>query len=570
MRMRIISMALVATLVRATAALAAPAAWVEGDWIGGFEGRDGTVFISAHFTANGDHLEGRLDVPARGDQSVPLSRVDASERGLSFEVPGAQANLLFQGKRKDAGRVSGRIRQSVATAPFELIKVAALSAETLDAVSGNYEIEPGRVVLITRASEGLLYLDDRASRFGALFPIDQRTLVAGPSVVSGYPIDLTVTFAPGPDGVVDSIVWQDKGEPARRAVRRVYYRTAQIGFYNGAVRLSGTLVLPNTPGPHPAVVMIHGSGPVTRDGLRPWADMYARRGIAVLIHDKRGTGASTGNWARATFADLAGDALAGVAFLEGRPEINGSQIGVHGMSLGGWVAPLAAVRSPSVRFVIVESAPVLTPKAHERLRVEQQLRADGFKPDVVARAVGFMDQKFEVARTGRGWDRLAGAMTRATEEGWASYVNPPSSLESLQWNWEHVLSYDPLPALERMTCPVLVLYGGLDTIVPATHSSSRMEATLRNAGNRDTTVRVFERANHGFLQAVTGGKRENGSLRGFVAGYLDAHVEWLSARVAIPSAVPSPSVSATTSTAPASVNDSGAGFILAPRVVPLR
>ncbi len=166
------------------------------------------------------------------------------------------------------------------------------------------------------------------------------------------------------------------------------------------------------------------------------------------------------------------------------------------------------------------------------------MRADDFTPEQVARAVAFMDQKFEVARTGEGWDRLAGSMARAAREGWLAYVNAPSSLESLRWNWEHVLSYDPLPALERMHCPVLVLYGGLDRIVPATHSSGRMEEILRKAGNRDTTVRVFKGANHAFLEAVTGGRREGPSLRGFVAGYFDAHVQWLSERVDIPAILP--------------------------------
>jgi dienelactone hydrolase len=555
MRMRVISLAFVSALAGGPTAMAAPPAWVEGDWIGGFEGREGTVFISAHFSTDGKRVEGRLDVPTRGDHNVALDHVDVSERALSFEVAGAQANFLFQGRRKEEGRVSGSVRQSTASAAFELIKVVNLPRETIDALSGNYEIEPGRVVLITRAPQGLLYLDDRVHRFGALFATDDRTLVAGPSVTAGYPIDLTITFTPRADGVIDAITWHPSGEPARRASRRVYYRTEQIGFYNGAVRLSGTLVLPNTPGPHPAVVMIHGSGPVTRDALRPWADMYARRGIAVLIHDKRGTGASTGNWSRATFDDLADDALAGLKFLKARPEINPRQIGLHGMSLGGWVAPLASVRSADVAFVIVESAPVLTPKAHERLRVEQQMRADGFRPDVVARALAFMDLKFEVARTGQGWDRLTSSAERAAREGWVNYVNLPSSLESLQWNWQNVLSYDPMPALEKMTCPVLVLYGGLDTIVPATHSSSRVEETLRKAGNRDTTVRVFERANHAFLEAVTGGERENGSLRGFVAGYLESHVDWLRERVDIPAAQPSTDASETSAIVPASVPD---------------
>jgi pimeloyl-ACP methyl ester carboxylesterase len=564
MRTRIIALALAFGLAQTAAAHAEPT-WVEGDWIGGFEGRDGSVFISAHFTADGERVNGHLDIPTRGEVHVPMDHVDAGEGGLSFEVAGVGANLLFDGRRKAAGRVSGSVRQASASTRFELIKLAPLSPEVVDAVVGNYEIEPGRVVLVTRGPNGLLYLDDRAGRFGSLFPVDGRTLVAGPSVVAGYPVDLTVTFDRGAGGAVDALVWERKGETPRRAVRRVYYRSEPIAFYNGAVRLSGTLVTPNGPGPHPAVVMIHGSGPATRDSLRPWADMYARRGVAVLIHDKRGTGASTGNWARASFGDLAGDALAGRAFLRSRPEINGRQIGLHGMSLGGWIAPLAASREPDVAFVIVESAPVLSPRDHERLRVEQQLRADGFTVELVAHATAFMDQKFEVARTGDGWDRLTTGMARGAREGWLTYVNAPTSLESLQWNWQHVLSYDPLPALERLQCPVLVLYGGLDRIVPATHSSNRMEKILRGAGNRDATVRVFKTANHAFLEAVTGGKREAPSLRGFVSGYFDTHVDWLTGRVDIPARLPS--VTETTATGVAPVEPSVDMARLAPRLL---
>ncbi len=155
----------------------------------------------------------------------------------------------------------------------------------------------------------------------------------------------------------------------------------------------------------------------------PYADVFVRNGIAVLIHDKRGTGSSTGNWARATFDDLADDALAGVKLLKGRPEINPAQIGLQGTSLGGWVAPLAASRSSDVAFVIVESAPALTPLEHEKLRVRSQLRADGFAPQVMMQALAFMDQKFEVARTGKGWERLQASMTRNAQTGWISYVN---------------------------------------------------------------------------------------------------------------------------------------------------
>src|SRR5690606_1481202 len=157
--------------------------------------------------------------------------------------------------------------------------------------------------------------------------------------------------------------------------------------------IAGTLLVPVTPGPHPAMVMIHGSGPATRDVLRPFADHFARNGVAVLITDKRGAGESSGNLVRAKFDDLADDALAGVAYLRGRDDIRADSIGLHGVSLGGWIAPLAAVRSDDIAYVVVESAPTLTPREHERLRVQSQLRADGFSRDDIARALAFMDLK---------------------------------------------------------------------------------------------------------------------------------------------------------------------------------
>jgi pimeloyl-ACP methyl ester carboxylesterase len=522
---------------------------VEGDWIGGFESLEGTVYVTAHFGPDdgqlGGHLGGRLDLPLRGDVNILLQHVSASDDKLSFEVPGATGNLRFEGKRQRQ-RVSGSVRQAFASTSFELMKVSSVTPEMVADFTGDYEIEPGHVLLVSSTASGLLYLDQSIGRIGFLYGVAPDRFVAGPSLVAGYPVEVTLTFERDPAGQVTGLLWEPaKGEP-QHAPKRVFYTKEPVRFSNGDANLGGTLLLPLGPGPHPALVMIHGSGPVTRDSLMPYADVFVRNGIAVLVHDKRGTGASTGSWTRATFDDLAGDALAGVAYLKSRQDINPRQIGLQGNSLGGWVAPLAASRSADVAFVIVESAPAMTPMAHERMRVQTQLQADAFTREQVAHALFFMDEKFKVARTGKGWDALVERMRAGEKEGWLPYVNPPSSLDSLTWNWTHVLSYDPLPALERLTCPVLVLYGELDTIVPVQANRKRMADALARAGNRDTTIRVFERANHGFFAAITGGRREGPSLKGLVPGYLEARVEWLRQRVhivnaaATPTAAPAP------------------------------
>jgi pimeloyl-ACP methyl ester carboxylesterase len=533
-------------------ALAAPVD-VDGDWIGGFEGYDGPVFITAHFDAHGDALSGLIGIPTRDDRRVELQHVAFDAATLSFDLPSRGGDLRFEGSRKDR-HVSGRVRQNGAARAFELIKLEPIDADTMKAVSGDYVLGPGRVLLISNTAGSLLYLDSEANRMGLLYATGPNTFVSGPSLVAGFPVELTLTFDRDAEGTVTALTWQPTGGQPQRAPRKSLYTSAEVGFENGGIHLAGTLLEPLTPGPHPAIVMLHGSGPTTRDSMLPFADVFARNGIAVLLHDKRGTGGSSGNWSRATFDDLASDALAAVQYLKTRRDINPRQIGVQGTSFGGWVAPLAASRSRDVAFVIVESAPAISPLEHERLRVRAQLKADGFTNEVVVRALDFMEQKFDVARTGQGWPKLQEAMKRAEVDGWLSYVNPPTSLESLQWNWTNLLSYDPRPALEKVTCPILVLYGQLDTIVSPAENRRRMETALKRAGNRDATIKVFEKANHGFFAAITGGRREGPSLKGLVPGYLQVRVDWLrqhlgeaatgdvaSTGEAPPSSTPSPS-----------------------------
>jgi dienelactone hydrolase len=501
---------------------------LEGRWIGGFENRNITVVLDATFSRAGA-LAGTIDLPQRAEAGIPLEKVMQRGRVLSFEVPGLDGNLLFEGRFETPTRVTGSVRQGLGYTRFALLKIAPVSAADMRGVYGTYEWAPGKVLLVAPGETHPIYVDYESGRTGTLFALGRDEFVAGPSVSTGFPVVVRLRTVRDASDRVREVTLERRGH-AVHAVRREFYSEVPVRYANGVVSISGSLLLPATAGPHPAIVMIHGSGAVTRDSLRPFADHFARHGVAVLITDKRGTGLSTGRWARATFDDLAEDALAGVRYLRNRPEIQASAIGVHGMSLGGWVAPLAAVKSRDVAFVVVESAPVMTPLEHERLRVQTTMRADGHKGETIAQAVAFMDQKFEVARTGQGWDRLEAAMVAGEKAGWLAYVNAPASLESLRWNWEHVFAYDPLPVLAQLSVPMLVLYGELDSIVPPRVHKARMEQAVREAGRHDVTIREFARANHGFFEAITGGRQEQPNLGSFVAGYFEARTDWVRAR----------------------------------------
>ncbi len=260
-----IRVAIVLAVVLGTASRAAAVepGWAEGQWIGGFEGVDGTVYVSAQVEAEAGALTGSLELPLQGDGAVRLEQVKATADSLHFDVRGSKTRLAFEGRRRAPGRVTGTVRQGRGAASFELLKVATLPPARLDAIAGTYELEPGHNVLIARSQGGLIYVDQDRGRVGALFALDDRTLVGGPSLGSGYPIELRIESAGGarrrrrPHQVV---VAQIRGTTL--GVRRHPYRAETVAFESGGAQLAGTLLLPDRPGPHPAVVMIHGSGPV--------------------------------------------------------------------------------------------------------------------------------------------------------------------------------------------------------------------------------------------------------------------------------------------------------------------
>ena len=140
------------------------------------------------------------------------------------------------------------------------------------------------------------------------------------------------------------------------------YAEEEVTFDHGDISLAGTLTMPESGGPFPALILISGSGQQDRDealpivpGYKPFreiADHLTRQGIAVLRYDDRGVGGSSGDPSLATSADFADDAEAAFTYLQARPEIDGQQIGMLGHSEGGMIEAMVAARNPDVAFLI--------------------------------------------------------------------------------------------------------------------------------------------------------------------------------------------------------------------------
>jgi hypothetical protein len=117
---------------------------------------------------------------------------------------------------------------------------------------------------------------------------------------------------------------------------------------------------------------------------------------------------------------------------------------------------------------------------------------------------------------------------------WPAYFGSStgySSLESIRWQWDHVYSFDPLPALRSVACPVLGVFVGLDRSTPGRAAAANMRRVLADGGNKNVTIRLFERANHPLMDARTGGNAEIPSLKRTVPGLFDTLGSWVRMQV---------------------------------------
>jgi pimeloyl-ACP methyl ester carboxylesterase len=391
-------------------------------------------------------------------------------------------------------------------------------------------------------------------------PVVHFELAAGPglAVFDGKLEGSSITGDFTQGGVKGSFRLARKGAEAAGpspAPEPLPYREEEVSFSNGDVRLAGTLTVPFGEGPFPAVVMLTGSGPQNRDeelfGFKPFrviADHLTRHGVAVLRYDDRGVGASTGSTADATTEDFAADALAALAHLAARPDIDAKRIGLLGHSEGALAAAMAAARSPRVAFIVMLAGTAVPGEQIVRAQAEAIARAQGATASHLATLRAQQDLLFKAVRTGDGWDALAAsarALGREQIEALPdaqrrAIADPDQAIDAAieqqlaaartRW-YRFFIDYDPAQALAGVTCPVLALFGSLDLQVPAEMNRRALAAALARAGNRDVTIKTYEGANHLFIKAVTGSPAEYPTLeKQFVPGLLDDVTSWILAR----------------------------------------
>jgi pimeloyl-ACP methyl ester carboxylesterase len=323
--------------------------------------------------------------------------------------------------------------------------------------------------------------------------------------------------------------------------------------------LAGTLLRPPSDGPHPGVVVVHGSGMHQRDYYRLFAHAMVRSGTAVLIYDREGFAESTGT-AQPNLHRNAEGVEAALDFMAARDDV--AAVGLWGVSNGMWTVPLVAARRPDVAFVAGIGSPGVTMVESETARRRIALRQGGVSEQGAELAAQIWQIVLNAGALGKAEPKkvqqLDGLLKKLrSDPSVKNFAEPDYAVASPRLSpmppsgsGADLLKlfgdgrdpdglYDPAGSYQEISCPVLLQYGGEDVNVPANISAERIRKALNDGGNDNVTITVRDGVGH-MLDVVPGEvdgmtyEQASYFLHGFrfVPGAIPELQNWLKATVA--------------------------------------
>ncbi len=269
-------------------------------------------------------------------------------------------------------------------------------------------------------------------------------------------------------------------------------KTEDISFRSGTNLLSGTVYYPEKSNGK-AIYLVTSSGNQDRSASRAEALFFARSGYISFHIDKRGTGESEGNWQEASIEELCADDLEAISYLKNHNNLAFSSIGLMGSSQGAAKVPYLLSSLPELGFGILVSCPASTllesdlnywkNRTREHLSEEDLLRAENIQRSV-----------FHYIAGGLSKDELKTAIDQVKNEPWMSHVWVPE-LDSVELDKK--LNYTPIPYLQNLKQPLLVVQGSSDQIIPS--QSLKIIQELTEKSNTKNKYLFIEKADHAMM-----------------------------------------------------------------------
>lgn len=310
------------------------------------------------------------------------------------------------------------------------------------------------------------------------------------------------------------------------------YEVESLWIPSKGAKLSADIYVPRTANPHPAMVLLHGSGPHRKSLYAFDADFFANLGFEVLIFDKRGCGASTGNYWAASYEDLANDAIACLEVMKARSGVDARRIGLWGYSQGAMLLPWIAEKTPIPSFLIAKSPEVVGATEGAIFSDTLRVKASG-GADQEARVVSESHRTVEtMIRTGRAREEItafinqnAGRNAFMNRTGLHGNMNiTPEAFSGFYWQGR-TQKFDA--SWRNLRIPTLALFGEDDDVLDAIQNRIALESFK----NGHITTRLFPRAGHNLKRAFNPAKYPDLDFPRGIQDVFDAIREWSKALV---------------------------------------
>ena len=544
-------------------------------WAGALDVKVAKLRLQLELTSGGDDWTGKLISIDQGNVEMAIDSVSRKEDSLSFEIK--KMAIRFQGDIND-DVVNGAFTQGGQSFPLKLKKSEAAKPTThvqtwkgiLEAGGRKFDFQ---FRVFQDEDEKLsAKLDSFSERiFGIHCEVEHKE---DNTIAVEIPLTKAVYLGKMSDDMqaIDG-KWKQAGGEFDLKLMRVDldktrepkaperpqtpkgpfpYRNKEVIFENSDanIKLSGTLTVPKSEGKAPVVILINGSGPQDRDETimdhKPFwviADHLSRNGIAVLRFDERGVGRSTGKFEGATSADLATDVEAAIEYLKGRREVDPAKIILAGHSEGGLLAPMIAARNGDVAGTILLAPPGVNGmevvRNQSRLIAETSGASDAEELDKQDKILAIAFELLKNPSDGENnfysqFKAKTAEVMGKDSDGFELNPEIEMAVRQLDTPWfRYFAFYEPVPALEKTKCPVLVLIGEKDLQVDPTLNLPPIKAALSKSGNKDFTITQLDGLNHLFQECKTGSPSEYAMIeQTFSPTALKQIEQWINKRYA--------------------------------------
>lgn len=366
---------------------------------------------------------------------------------------------------------------------------------------GAYDMENGeKFVFVGESYDSqslrLVFQDGRRKRFDIQ---DDTTLVASDGSQARFPAcsEETLAYQSADGKTVNG--------------RRIPLVVRETTFKSADRELFGKLVLPVSGNPEAVVVWVQGSDADPETLYSHWQYILpAVHDIGVFVYDKRGTGRSSGDFS-ANFHLLSDDAAAAVTKARELVSDEATQVGLFGGSQGGWVAPLASLKT-EVDFVIVGYGLAEGVTAEDRDEAIAAVLAAGYGVEVIPSVLEITSATGKIVASGwqEGWEEFSEVREKHEDAPWLKEIKGGYTEQMLQMpsflirilgpmlDKDVSFDYDPVPTLQSIDVPMLWILGGKDTSAPPRNTLKILMRLKEEKTGLD--IAWFPHARHGIVE----------------------------------------------------------------------